>query len=175
MLDVGGYMGTFALKHRTRFDRVFVFEPFPANYEACIRNVKLSNASDQVMVVQAAVSDRDGRTELSLHTNDTHSLIPTHGHTLAVESTTLDGFLQERRIQFDAVRLLKGDIEGAELLMLKGARRLLRQGRPHIVVEALSAEAEEEITAYLTATGYARVQKLDGKNLAFSPAGSPAV
>jgi hypothetical protein len=45
MLDVGGYIGTFALKHRSKFDLVFVFEPFPANYLACVRNVQLSNAA----------------------------------------------------------------------------------------------------------------------------------
>jgi FkbM family methyltransferase len=175
MLDVGGYIGTFALKHRSRFDLVFVFEPFPANYLACVRNVQLSNARHQVIVVQAAVSDRAGRTELCLHTDDTHSLIGAGGHTTTVHAITLDGFLQDRHVPFEAVRLLKADIEGAELLMLRGADKLLRRGRPLIVVEALSVEADAQITEHLTALDYARVQRLDGKNVAFRSTASPAV
>jgi FkbM family methyltransferase len=167
MLDVGGYIGTFALKHRSRFDRVFVFEPFPANYEACVRNVRLSKGTDQIKVVQAAVSDHEGDAELSLHANDTHSLVDAGGEKMRVQSVTLDTFLERQRVPFECVRLLKADVEGAELLVLLGAHRLLRQGRPIVVVEALSGEADKRLTEHLAGFSYARVARLDGKNVVF--------
>jgi FkbM family methyltransferase len=174
MLDVGGYIGTFALKHRFRFDRIFVFEPFPANYEACVRNVRLSNATDQIIVVPSAVSDKEGDAELSLHTNDTHSLVTTGREKIRVQSVTLDTFLERQRVSFEAVRLLKADVEGAEPLVLRGAEHLLRQGHPIVVVEALSEKADERLTEHLAVLGYSRVARLDGKNVIFKSSESRA-
>jgi FkbM family methyltransferase len=128
-----------------------------------------------VIVVQAAASDRAGRTELYLRSDDTHSLIGAGSHTTTVHAITLDGFLQDQHVPFGAVRLLKADIEGAELLMLRGADQLLRHGRPLIVVEALSVEADAQITEHLTAFDYARVERLDGKNVAYRSTASLAV
>ena len=51
------------------------------------------------------------------------------------------------------------DIDGAELDALMGARRLLRDHRPHLVVETHSAELENACGRLLVDCGYAPVIK----------------
>lgn len=53
--------------------------------------------------------------------------------------------------------LLKIDVEGAELSVLHGARRLLTQRRPHLVIETHGPEIERRCGDLLTELGYAPV------------------
>jgi hypothetical protein len=50
--------------------------------------------------------------------------------------------------------LLKVDVEGAELWVLSGARRLLSERRPHVIVETHSLELERECGDALLRHGY---------------------
>jgi hypothetical protein len=51
--------------------------------------------------------------------------------------------------------LLKIDVEGAELKVLRGARALLERRRPHVILETHSAELEAACAELLLAHGYA--------------------
>ena len=108
------------------------------------RNVALNRLSDRVEVVEAVVSE-DGR--------DTREIWPGRAGTssewtlsrefaaredeqpiarspLVVPATTLDAAFSDRSLD-----LLKVDVEGAEGLVLAGARRLLAEQRPIVVLE----------------------------------------
>lgn len=50
--------------------------------------------------------------------------------------------------------LIKVDVEGAEVGVLDGARSILAERRPHIVVETHSAELERQCAQQLTGHGY---------------------
>lgn len=52
-------------------------------------------------------------------------------------------------------RALKIDVEGMELEVLDGALQLIRRHRPLLVVEAVDAEADEAIRAWVSTHGYA--------------------
>jgi hypothetical protein len=51
--------------------------------------------------------------------------------------------------------LLKVDVEGAEADVLRGAKRLLNEHRPHVVVETHAADLERACGDLLIAAGYA--------------------
>jgi methyltransferase FkbM-like protein len=62
----------------------------------------------------------------------------------------LDDYALDRR----PPTLLKIDVEGAEVDVLRGAQRLLREDRPHVIVETHGARLEQACGDLLLAAGY---------------------
>jgi FkbM family methyltransferase len=75
-----------------------------------------------------------------------------------VEMLTVDDLA--RRHKINSVDLLKGDVEGAELLVLRGAQRVLREFKPHLVLELADVHlvkfqtTGQEILQHLWDLGY---------------------
>jgi hypothetical protein len=63
---------------------------------------------------------------------------------------TLDGYAAE----FQAPGFVKIDVEGGELDVLRGARRVLVDQRPSLIVETHSAELERLCGRFLVEHGY---------------------
>lgn len=133
MLDVGANIGWYSLlTERTAGVPVgiFSFEPDPANFELLMENLRL-NASTMTMAVPMAVGAKPGIEQLHRYgagNSGRHSLLPLHkGESLAVPTTTLDAFWAERQLGIRVPRLIKLDIEGYELMALRGARRVLER------------------------------------------------
>jgi hypothetical protein len=55
------------------------------------------------------------------------------GTAVVVPCTTLDDLCRERNVR--RVRLVKVDVEGAEMFVLRGMKRIMREMRPLIVLE----------------------------------------
>jgi len=79
--------------------------------------------------------------------------------------TTLDAFCQQREIRPDVIKM---DVEGAELAVLEGAREVLSEARPLLIVsvhprhiEALGRNVEE-LRLLAEASGYT-VSDVDGR------------
>jgi hypothetical protein len=74
-----------------------------------------------------------------------------------VPSVTLDAFCRERRIAPDVIKI---DVEGAELRVLRGARAILTTHRPRVLCEVHPRQMENcgsslaEFNAYLDSVGY---------------------
>lgn len=75
-----------------------------------------------------------------------------HERDPAVGAETLDHLIADGRLP--APELLVIDVEGAEAAVLSGARRLLGEHRPRLIVETHSAAVEAECLAQLHACGY---------------------
>lgn len=166
MIDVGAYCGSFCLRHRDRFQRIYAFEPFPDNYQALVTNLALSHA-DQIVPVNLAASDKPGRARLYLGTPGTQTLVPTaSGAHIEVEAVTLDDFAARTGIKAVDVRLIKIDVEGAELDVLRGARVLL-QGAPILVLEANTNDSAQKLREFLSGFGFVEEAMLDHRNFVF--------
>lgn len=138
-VDVGGNLGYMTL-HMARAvgidGLVITFEPLPENVQRLRRHLDLNQASN-VRVVQAAVGEQAG--ELPLYNpadqgTETHargSLRPRDDadETCTVPMVTLDEEVDR------PVRLIKIDVEGAEVGVLAGAKETIRRFRPHIIAE----------------------------------------
>jgi hypothetical protein len=71
-------------------------------------------------------------------------------HTVTIPSTRLDVFAEERNL--DRIDMVKIDVEGAELLVLKGMRDCLLRFRPQVVLElepTLLATAGNELKDFV--------------------------
>ena len=139
--DVGANFGFFSLLSAAAVGpegRVYAFEPGAASLETLCTN-RDRNAADEIEIVPKAVSELPGRVFYSDNGEGDRngSIFPKDpGDGSGVEAITLDGFLTATgRIP----KVVKLDIEGAELLALRGARRLLAEPGLEFVVCEINA------------------------------------
>jgi len=139
VIDVGAHIGYYSLMaaHRLRqvgAGLVFAFEPHPINFADLQRNQQLNNLSNLILI-QKAVADQTTQMRLfSSPLSGCHSLrqFPYHSDSYEVESITLDDFMVHYSTK---ISLLKIDVQGAELLTLRGAQQLLERDRPLVIYE----------------------------------------
>lgn len=161
VVDVGAHYGFYAL-HASRLvgagGMIFSFEPHPKNYERFVTNLS-SNGIRNVIPLNKALGECDKpiRLYVSSH-SERHStsftLNPsTHysGNYIRVESARLDTVVGELGIK--RIDLIKIDVEGAELSVLKGAKKTIDQFRPSLTIAAYHYREEvDEICTLLKST-----------------------
>lgn len=171
VVEVGANIGYFTLLlaaaiRRDPLARVDAFEPFAPVFAQLERNVGL-NPQLPIRIHRTAVSDTDGDVSLFIPTDERAK---TNASLVAglfeqkgaerVPSERLDTFLSKH--SGPPVDLLKLDCEGAEPAVLRGAERLLREDRPEILCEVLSATVDE-LDRLFTAHRYVRFRIGDGQ------------
>jgi len=172
-LDVGANLGFFTLLlSRLAGPRgaVFAFEPVPANAAAIESNARL-NRLENIEILTLALSGVDGRDELLLARHIGGAVLrsagtpPDHVGGMDVETASLDTLVERGRIRPPDV--VKIDVEGAEMDVLRGMQRALRRWAPTLVLELddeTAAACESKVAAcssFLQALGY-RTQLLPG-------------
>ena len=137
-LDIGANMGEYTLFAAKRLNcgHVYSFEPWPYMQKALEENIAL-NSFDNISVMHYGLSDKNG--ELPIfevkHKHEGLSTLYPGDREIkaqhAIELKVLDNeFVNLNRLDF-----VKIDIEGSELLALKGARRSIEKFRPYVMVE----------------------------------------
>ncbi len=151
--DVGANVGFYSLLAACcvgSSGRVFAFEPVPENLVYLRRHVAL-NALAQVMVHPFAVSDA------------AVSLRFTRGENRSTGHLTIDGDLEVRGITLDDFvfsggnpppHIIKIDVEGAELAVLRGAQRVLETHRPLLFLATHGLALHRDCCDLLRASGY---------------------
>lgn len=127
--DVGaayGYHSILMAKQLSKFDnKVYSFEPSPKDRKNLKCNLILNNLTQAVVINPFFVSDISN--ELQTFSLDNHSSnLVGGGRIISVPTITLDSL----NINFTLVKI---DAEGADLNVLRGAKRLISQGCEFIV------------------------------------------
>jgi FkbM family methyltransferase len=123
---------------------VFAFEALPANQERLAENLKL-NSNKNIKLISKAVADKSGSTPFLVHSSGGMGKLSEsdsdHTDTINVEAVSLDefAFLGSN----SPPQLIKMDIEGGEVLALRGMRRLLKEARPVLLIELHGKQAAE--------------------------------
>ena len=185
VFDVGAHVGYFTLlaaQRVTETGTVLSIEPNPTALDQLHQNVDRSGLKN-VLVAHSACGDSDEPVRLYLHTESNSSMASlsaanaTGGVGVDVACSTLDDLCADHRIT--RARLVKIDVEGAELSVLRGMDRILREMRPIIVLEleprllAAFGASPDAILALLEGYGY-RVASLGGhSNYVCRPTGAP--
>lgn len=142
--DVGANAGLFAISAAKKIGgkQVFAFEPCSSTCKLLKRNLLLNELSD-VNVVPKALSDSAGAGVLQVNASGKDGLNTlgqaTHPDSQVigqekVRVTTVDAFMKEHNLP--RIDVMKADIEGAELMLFRGARELLeRADAPLILYE----------------------------------------
>jgi FkbM family methyltransferase len=148
--DVGANIGFFTIicsRLAGAGGRVYAFEPMPESAATLRHNVAL-NSLDNTAVVEKAASSAPGRAELlisewsAFHALRSEEISPPERARGAVdvETVTLDGFASES--EAGPPDVVKIDVEGAELEVIKGMSALLASKRPLLICELHGTNAE---------------------------------
>jgi len=135
--DLGAHVGQYTLGASPLCRAVHSFEPVPGTFELLQRNVQV-NGLTNVITNQCAVSDSCGQVKIyegDLGTMDRSSLrapARTSGRSFLVPTTSLDAYVAKHGAVPD---LIKIDVEGAEIAVLRGGSNLLREAHPALIVE----------------------------------------
>lgn len=158
-LDVGAFHGLFALAFCQRPGTLAVaVEPSPLAWEVLEENVR-RNPGAGVTPVRAAVGASPGTLTMRY---SWHHLEASPGEEDAPDAVqvplrTLDGLCAELDFHPDSIKV---DVEGYEMAVLQGARRILREDRPVLFLEVHPHRLGElgtsmkEISRLLSELGY---------------------
>lgn len=140
VLDVGAFAGIHAIMAARKVGasgRVVAFEPTAAVAALARRHFAWNGVADRVRLVQAAVGDRNGR--MTFHEYDrpyVNSLVPAaddagQGSPTEVDVVTIDNVCAAESL---VPRLIRIDVQGAELNALRGARETIRRAGARLVI-----------------------------------------
>jgi FkbM family methyltransferase len=137
VIDVGANVGFFSLRFAKWVGdegKVISIEPEDHNYNSLISTLRRKGLLDRVDALKAVAAAEPGKMFLEinpLHPAD-HKL-SWDGTGLSVTAVTLDDLVQEKGHLKPA--LVKIDVQGAEMLVLKGAEGILKIAGPVLFVE----------------------------------------
>lgn len=158
-IDVGANKGDFTLlaaRSAGNSGTVISIEPAPENHSILQRSIELNDYTN-IRVLQVALSERDGTANLQIgSTSGSHTLSPEFNglRTVAVPTRTLDGVVAEQ--QLGSVDMIKIDVQGWELAVLRGAEQTLRANPGIILLLDLPKQSEKRraIGEYLAPFGF---------------------
>ena len=144
-LDIGANVGWFSLHMAQALSPlnrlVYALEPVKGSYDVLVANIDLNGLDDVIRAFNLGAGDRPGQLHFSVpkSTPSAASMIDLHpdwpSEQQVCEVTTLDAFLAKQAA--DKIDIVKCDVEGAELMVMQGATRLLSQDRPVLLLEVL--------------------------------------
>jgi FkbM family methyltransferase len=178
--DVGAHIGYESLRASVQIGdrgKVIAFEPNPATLGQLRANISASKATN-IIVEPIACADQEGRLTLYDSTSEGNSgasslslsnadetgkgALPSY----VVRARPIDDVAEELAV--DRLDVMKVDVEGAEVLVLRGARKTLRRFHPKLVVEVRSFQLEnmhssvDELFSFVEGLGYGPGRQIDG-------------
>lgn len=142
IFDAGANCGFYSILATRRWPQVRCvgFEPHPVTFQHLQQNIRANHLEDSVTPVQAAVSSAAGHCTLQVSSDSSMGRVVTSesvsGNTVQVPMISLDDYARAHSLYPD---LLKIDVEGFEVEVLKGARSCLDHAR-YVVLEIHSEE-----------------------------------
>jgi FkbM family methyltransferase len=177
-LDIGAHIGYDSLKaavHVGATGKVVAVEPNPRTVELLQSNIGAS-AAQNIVVAPVACTEVEQTLTLFDATpggnSGSSSLSEKNAgaasRPYSVRGRPLDAIVRELALQ--RVDVLKADVEGAELSVLKGAVETLRRFRPKLILEVVPEQLANmgtsvaELEAFVRSLGYDESKWVDYKN-----------
>lgn len=153
VFDIGAHVGFYTLlssKLVGKQGRVFSFEPLPRNLLYLKRHVEM-NKCRNVTIIEVAVSDKDGILQFNNGNNSSVGRIVSNGD-MKVKVISLDKQIEKNN--FPTPNIIKIDVEGEELKVLRGAQKLLRDNHPILLLATHDKIIHERCCELLQNFGY---------------------
>ncbi len=152
VIDIGGNIGQTALQAATKVTqkgKVISFEPYPDTYRKFKNNLSLNPTISNVELVDYGLGDKPGSFDMfqACNTNSgANRISPNSGNMLEGEEMikviTLDSFIDSNRL--NKIDLIKLDVEGFEMKVLRGAEETISNYRPVLFIEVDDANLQAQ-------------------------------
>jgi len=142
VVDIGAYNGYYTLIAAELLEGrgwVYAFEPEPNNFQLLVKNIQINDYTN-ITAVRRALSNKNGKIRLFIDRINLGSPSLAEENVeesvgfVEVETVTLDGFFRDV-VKDTRIDLLKMDAQGAEGLIVEGARKILKETNPKIIME----------------------------------------
>ena len=143
IVDVGANIGLYccvAADRAPASGRIVAFEPVPENLRYLRRNLEENERTARVVVEEQAVGQASGKIQIYLAEGSIGTHSPSAKNALnsttsiTVPAVSLDDYGQQK-LRDRPIDLLKVDVEGYEVAVLRGARRTLHEDKPTLFIE----------------------------------------
>ena len=172
VLDIGTNIGWVA-HHLAKISNsgiVFGFEPDPYNFDRCTENIKL-NGFKNLLVLPFGLGDTDGSIgmEIRTPTNLGGNRIAPIGtaNTREVKISRLDDIESIKKLS--KIDLIKIDVEGYELNVLRGGEQTLKKHHPILFIELDDNNLKDQgdsasaVINFLFEIGYQEIEHAESK------------
>jgi FkbM family methyltransferase len=183
-LDVGANVGIFAIpvaEHLGPEGKVYAFEPAPDMAEELTQAAESAGVADRIDLRQMALGGERATLSLRVDPDDpsdaTKRSLFVEGEVVAeVPVWPLDELVESGELMLQPrLNAVKIDVEGAEVVCLRGMRATLAEQRPRLVViETIESHLQragfelDDIAAELEPLGYSRVDQDPATGLRFN-------
>lgn len=155
VVDVGAHVGIFTVKmsKKLKSGYVIAIEPDKTNYKLLVNNIEI-NKLKNVIPINAALSTINGTIKLFLDNSSVgHSIVNESKRVVEVRSFTLDELV--RQLGLRKVDFIKINAEGAELDILKGAKKILIENTVSLSIAANHYHSQEQdVSSVLSELGF---------------------
>lgn len=173
VIDVGAHIGTFTVPFARAVGpegHVISVEPGVGAFDLLLENLALNGVLERVRTECALVCEQPGAyrpAETAGHTSATYYVSAEHAPSLAcLQLDSLAADLDRRR----PLRLIKIDVEGMELSVLRSAEALIATYRPLLYIEVVSEQLQRggatvaELEAFLADRRYGFFRNIGERN-----------
>jgi FkbM family methyltransferase len=160
--DIGaniGYISMVLAKAVSESGQVIAFEALPSNIHRLRENIHLNELDSRVRVVHGAVTDSSETVQFLVGPSGamgkvvgSAGRVGIHKEVIEVPGIDLDEFVYRDKNPIPQV--IKMDIEGGEVLALRGMTRVLSEAPPIIFLDLHGSEAAQAAWDALTSKGY---------------------
>lgn len=159
-LDVGANVGSYTIiAGKVVGAKVVSFEPIPATFETLKSQIALNEIEPNVTAYNMGVSNKPGKIQFTNNLGAMNHVLlendKSYDNGVEVDTTTLDN-----AIDIDRDCIMKIDVEGFELNVLKGGHSLLSDTRILAIIIEINGNGEafgvldDQIHVFLTQLGY---------------------
>lgn len=165
-MDIGSNIGLISLYVKSKLPntKIYAFEPGNSQFDLFTKTIS-TNIISNIQLYNLALGDKDDKVNFYVHDNSESALdglIDTkrRGKTKSIEvkMMKLDTWWNENNRE--RVSVMKIDTEGSELLVLRGAKEMIRECNPTIFLEIEESNLKvypynfDDINSYFREIGY---------------------
>lgn len=154
VLDVGanfGYLSLVWANSISKNGKVISFEPNPNVFKSLNKSIATNKLDSIIQSENKAVGKNNGQIDLYLNstTSNTKEDHSNHQNKISIEMISLDTFMEN--LEISNIDLVKIDVDGIELDILKGSEDLIEKYRPIFIVEI---NGDEKIIEFFNQNSY---------------------
>lgn len=158
--DIGANVGLYSLLFARYCKKVYSFEPLPRNISYLYRILKLNDIKN-VIIIPCAVADKRGIYLFKEGKNHSAGKLNNRGYQ-PISVISLDNFVKHNN---NFPNIIKIDVEGAELLVLKGSKMFILEYKPIILLSTHGDNIKIDCLNFLNKLNYRNFKPINTNSI----------